>query len=165
MLSPAVNTVASGYASSSSAVASSLVRSQRAMLPAPMSWTARGEAVTAATGAGGARGVAGGGDVADGIWSSLHVASSSRATGRATATSLARRDVIVPSAVVGRSHQERPAPLRGAGPVLARHGLELQGRCHRTKTTTLLPHAHLRPARGPYRPGDVCARRAKLLPG
>src|SRR2546427_2932684 len=68
------------------------------MLPAPMSWTARGEAVTAATGAGGARGVAGGGDVADGIWSSLHVASSSRATGRATATSLARRDVIVPSA-------------------------------------------------------------------
>src|SRR3989475_9154790 len=48
MLSPAVNTVASGYASSRSAVASSLVRSQRAMLPAPMSCTACGEAVMAA---------------------------------------------------------------------------------------------------------------------
>src|SRR2546426_6765701 len=86
------------------------------MLPAPISWTARGEAVAAAIGTVGVVG-RGGADV--GFRSSVHVMRRSRAPARPTVTTnLRRRDFMISSQV-------------GCTPLPARHNLELQGRCHR----------------------------------
>src|SRR6266511_3738340 len=104
------------------------------MLPAPISWTANGEAATAAAGCDGTVVVGGRDEVR--LRSSLHVVSSSRAPARATATSLPKRDGMVPSEVGGRaSHGTRPIS-------------DLQGGCRRPAPPMRLPHEHLRPFAG-----------------
>src|SRR5258705_8285254 len=119
MLSPSANTVAWGYPSSSSAVASSFVRSQRAMSPAPISWTARGEGGTARGRNGTSEGGGGGRATEVGLRSSVHVTSNNRAPARPTVTTSFRKLDFIILSQVGRT------------PLPARRSLDWQGKCHR----------------------------------
>src|SRR6266498_998078 len=110
MLSPAVKTVASGWASRSSAVASSFVPSQRAMLPAPMSiagdWVRADWAAAGATGGG-----TGGWTAAVGTRSWSHVASRSSARLRAETRDLRSREPMLSAR--GRRRDSAASRYRG----------------------------------------------------